>query len=157
KLIATASDDAVRIWETLSGQPVGMPLEHGAEKIAWSLDGRRLMAAGIGDVRIWDATGEPIGPPLLFDDIAIHATWSLDRLRLAIASGDGTARIWNMTTGKPIGGPLPHKDIEVVGWSPDGTLLATGAVDGSGKIWEISTGKQIGPSLQHQRRIIAVA
>src|SRR4030095_2703353 len=37
-----------------------------------------------------------------------HADWSPEGRWVATASSDGTARVWDATTGAPIGPPLKH-------------------------------------------------
>jgi WD40 repeat protein len=67
--------------------------------------------------------------------------------RLLTASWDGTARIWDLDTGKPLavlalphspGEPVPQ--IESAAFSPNGELVICGYQDGSARIWR-SDGK----------------
>src|SRR3984885_14092680 len=68
--IASGSfDNTVRIWDAMSGAPIGEPLKGHSQSVwsvAYSPDGTRI-ASGSEDntVRIWDAmSGAPIGEPL---------------------------------------------------------------------------------------------
>uniref|UniRef100_A0A8C5KMD3 F-box-like/WD repeat-containing protein TBL1XR1 n=1 Tax=Jaculus jaculus TaxID=51337 RepID=A0A8C5KMD3_JACJA len=69
---------------------------------------------------------------------------------LASASGDSTARIWNLSENSTSGSTqlvLRHcireggqdvpsnKDVTSLGWNSEGTLLATGSYDGFARIW----------------------
>jgi WD40 repeat protein len=71
---------------------------------------------------------------------------------LATISDDGSARLWNVKSGKTIHtfdngkkhDPNALQDsFTEIDFSPDGKILATASTDGSSKIWEIATGKEI--------------
>ena len=62
-----------------------------------------------------------------------------DRI-LANASFDGTAQLWNLDNGQPIGSPLQHTDdVSCLSFSTDGQLPATGCWDNDAYTWDIST------------------
>jgi WD40 repeat protein/tRNA A-37 threonylcarbamoyl transferase component Bud32 len=153
------------------------------EGIAFSPDGTKL-ATGSEDriARLWDvATGTPLGDALqhtnlvlisgvLFWDNASAMPHELDSLRpffslafspdgtkLATASWENTARVWDVDTGKPLGGVLQHPSpVSTVAFSPDGVRLVTVAGNAA-RFWDIATGKPLGDALQHTSEIEAVA
>ncbi|MEV4364629.1 hypothetical protein AB0J87_60365, partial [Nonomuraea sp. NPDC049625] len=59
--------------------------------------------------------------------------------RLASGSDDGTVRLWDARTGRPIGNPLTgHTDsVEVVVFSPDSTRLYSADLSGRVHVWNI--------------------
>ena len=73
------------------------------------------------------------------------AVFSPDGTRIATASADGTAKIWDATTGKDLitlKGPVPGVVWHAM-FSPDGKLLATAGQDGIARIWNVTTGEQV--------------
>src|SRR5262249_21918766 len=72
----------------------------------------------------------------------VGASFSADGRRLAGASAEGAARVWDSTTGRPVTGWLRHP-----GWithaelSPDGRLLVTTGQDRTARGWEGATGR----------------
>jgi WD40 repeat protein len=104
-------------------------------------DGR--IAAGVegGTVRIWDTNGvlqrdlrvRPSGP--------VHVAFSPDGTRIATATRDGVARIWNADTGKlelTLRGH--HGPPTSARFSRDGTELVTASFDHDARIWDARTG-----------------
>ena len=154
KLLATAGGDGtVRLWNPVTGQPAGAPLQTGSAPgrrvgVAFSPDGKLLATAdGDGTVRLWNpVTGQPVGAPLHagpergsvgVDGVA----FSPDGKLLASAGGDGTVRLWNPVTGQPAGAPLPaepgaYAGVYGVAFSPDGKLLASAGGDGTRAVVE---------------------
>lgn len=67
--------------------------------------------------------------------------YSPDGTRLATASVDGTARIWDAATGATLAVLEGHrKPIACLAFSPDGRSLATGSEDGTARVWNTATG-----------------
>src|SRR6185437_12887 len=77
--------------------------------------------------------------------------------RLITASHDGTARVWDASTGRQIfvlkghGGPVLS-----AAFSPDGRRVATGSYDRTARIWDAATGRQL-LLLPHPDRVRSVA
>jgi WD40 repeat protein/serine/threonine protein kinase len=69
---------------------------------------------------------------------------SPDERKIATASQDGTAKIWDINTGIELLTLTGHSD-EVIGidFNSDGTRLATSSYDGTTKVWDANSGEEI--------------
>jgi hypothetical protein len=84
-------------------------------------------------------------------DVLWSAVFSPDGTRIATASADGTARIWDATTGKEL---LTVKgsaygSVWYAAFSPDGKLLATAGEDKIARIWDATSGEELFTLLGH--------
>jgi WD domain, G-beta repeat len=85
------------------------------------------------------------------------------RTLLATGSGDATVRLWDPTTGTPVGEPLTGHTGPVLAVAavplPDGrTLLATASSDRTVRLWDPTTGTPVGePLTGHTNWVRAVA
>jgi WD40 repeat protein len=113
----------------------------GFEAPCFSPDGEYLLFISLGRVRIWSATTGTEERPLEHPNRNIRsAHFSSDSKRVVTSSADGTARIWDVRTGKPL---LVWKDSEGglcdARFSPDGTKVVTAS--GPVRVWDARSGK----------------
>ena len=84
--------------------------------------------------------------------------WSPEGTRVATASADHTARVWDARSGQPVSSPLNHQDsVVAVAWSPDSTRVATASWDRTARVWDARSGQPLSPPLEHQGAVDAVA
>jgi hypothetical protein len=87
---------------------------------------------------------------LRHDDTIADATFSPDGRLVASASSDGTAMVWNTTTGRGVAGPLKHSgSIHSISFAPNGDRVLTASEDRTARVWDVATGKPITPPLIH--------
>jgi WD40 repeat protein len=69
------------------------------------------------------------------------AAWSPDEKFIVSAGADGTARIWEVASGKEITA-LEHPDeVNDVAWSLDGSSILTACEDGIARVWDSESGE----------------
>lgn len=83
------------------------------------------------------------------------AVFSPDGTRIATASSDGTARIWDAASGAELHSVIGSSS--GVAWSavfsPDGKILATTGQDKIARLWDSSTGMQLAELSGHQEEV----
>jgi WD40 repeat protein len=121
-----------------------------------SPDGK-IVAAGGGDLRLWDATsGKEIAA--LGDQIDLRSlTFSRDGRWLASVSRE-LIQVWDVSTRKEI---AAFKDVRggenhVLAFSPDGKRLAAN-VGRQVKLWDVSSGKELAAFHHHEYRTRGLA
>jgi WD40 repeat protein len=143
-------DRTLRVWDLVTGEPVGDPLTGPLGPVATAVlpDGRALAVTGGAQGRVWELlTGEPVGVPLSGQIGAVATAVLPDGRAFALTGGrNGTVRLWDLHTGAPVGIPLTaHADrVEKVVTKvlPDNSAVAvTEARDGSLRWWDLSAGE----------------
>jgi hypothetical protein len=142
--------------------------------LAFSQDGSRLAAGlgmptmSVGDyerqiVKVWDPrTGNELGTWTAHTNAIVGLAFAPDGRRLATASHDGTAKLWEVgiwrelrswqaesisgrqaQTGQSAADQFREsRRFQSVAFSPDGSSLAAGLKDGTIVSWELATGRE---------------
>jgi WD40 repeat protein len=131
--------DKVKIWDAKTGELIVI-LKHDymVGSLAWTSDGKRLISASFGPIRIFDtATWQQVGT--LEGHAWVHAiSLSGNNRFLVSTSDDKTARLWNLDTNLPIGPSFQHEDcVECAAFSADGKVLVTGCRNKNTYMWNI--------------------
>jgi WD40 repeat protein len=88
----------------------------------------------------------------------LRIAWSPDGRRLATASSDRTARIWDTASGNELVMLRGHDDwVLWVAWSPDGRRLATASSDRTVRIWDADSGNELAVLHGHDDWVRGVA
>lgn len=154
-------DGGLHLWDARTGAAVSpgrRDFEGETLSLRYSPDGR-LLVSGEGDlVRIRDAatleprreltgfTGNPTGFAFGPDDM------------LAASDTDGTARVWDLGSGKELAVFRAHRGpVNQIAFSPDGTRIATGGEDGTTRLWEPRTGTETFQFVGHTSLVSGVS
>jgi WD40 repeat protein/serine/threonine protein kinase/tetratricopeptide (TPR) repeat protein len=130
--------------------------------VAFSPDGRRALTGSMDKTaRLWEVTTGKELAVLSHNGPVRAVAFSPDGMRALTgagsADGPGEVRLWEGTTGNPVGEPLRHKgEVRAVAFSPDGRLLLTGSGDKTARLWDADTRKEVFV-LQHEWPVEAVA
>lgn len=100
-------------------------------------------------------------------DSVVQGAFSPDGSLIATASNDGTVRVWDAATRRPIVeipwkpippgglGPGPHGST-LFAFSPDSQLIATADYEGIPRLWQARTGTLVRELVGHTSRVFAV-
>jgi WD40 repeat protein/serine/threonine protein kinase len=115
----------------------------------------RFVRASLG---AWHAAGKLVERTLPHGGGVFAVAFSPDGRRLATASADRAARLWDLAKGTLLSAPIRHDEtIQAIAFSPDGQRLATASDGGFLRQWDAVTGAPIGDPIRHDASIIAVS
>src|SRR4029079_8950089 len=82
-----------------------------------------------------------VPPGMLHLELFLSVAYPPGGKLVATASFDGTARLWDAATGKPVGPPMfieKNLSLRAIAFSPDGKTLVAGAPRGPGTaMWDV--------------------
>ncbi len=143
-VLASMTCDDIDVWRFADGEPVlhtfPVSISANAGPIVLAPDGRTLAianATGASDVAIVDATtGDEVTTLAGHTQRVRSIAFSPDGSLLATASVDGSAKVWDATTGQLLR-TLDHPGpVRTVVFSTDGTSIATMDWGGIIRIWD---------------------
>ncbi|HSI86615.1 MAG TPA: WD40 repeat domain-containing protein [Candidatus Methylacidiphilales bacterium] len=151
----------VMYWSNLPGGPVGpgIHLDEGVRTAIFSPDSSRVAAASVTNrICLWDPVrGTPLTETLIHPQVSL-VDFNPGGTLMLTAGRDGTARVWDATTGNSLLKPLDHHDVITVAmFSPDGNSILTGSEGKKVILWNPSTGQRRVAPLQHSAEIRTAA
>lgn len=126
QLVATQAETGVQIWNAHDGAKLSL-LKHEGDLLkdfAWHPDGRRILTWDNYVIRLWDVRAGSLIKEFTHQSTS-HAAFTPDGKNVVIISGDHTARIWEISTGREVAGLLHPSDPYNVSVSPNGRYIAT--------------------------------
>ena len=115
---------------------------------------RVATAARDNVVRVWalHADSNPLELRGHRDEI-LTLEFSTDARHLSTFSADGTARLWSLPSGDPVGRPLQLAAARFARFSPGCGRLLTASPDGVARLWNTATGGAVGVPMRHGARL----
>jgi hypothetical protein len=99
-----------------------------------------------------------VSEPVRHEDVVEEASFSPDGQRIVTASRDGTARVWEAESGKPVGEPMRHTGmVMAASFSADGRRIVTASSDRTAQVWEAESGKPVGEPMHHEDQLRAAS
>jgi RNA polymerase sigma factor (sigma-70 family) len=114
--------------------------------VAFTPGGKTLLSGGEEDrrVRLWDVTAGEEVVQMRTDKQLTGIALSRDGTTVATGEVEGTVRLWQAATGKPLATLKGHTaDVYGLGFAPDGKTLASVGNDQRVCVWEVATGKRL--------------
>ncbi len=139
RTLVGGTDTGLRIWNRRSGRQRRFVPDGEVPAVAISPDSGTVAYGGeAGRLNLLDAAGH--GKPRTFARFpaadVLSAAFSPDGARLAVGLTDGTARQYDVATGREIARFEGHDCcVASVTYSLDGSLLATSSKDATAKVW----------------------
>ena len=147
--MADADDNAIRVFDIPSGQPIGEPLVFHARVCSPKLflpDGR-LVTAGANEAAVWQL--DTLARPL---ETIVHAnreatasgvTTAVGQFTpegtevITVGFGDHRVLAWDAVTGAPHGDLLGGRTVTAgIVFSPDAKIIAAAGLDGTFTLWD---------------------
>jgi WD40 repeat protein len=154
-IVTASSDRTARVWDAATGQET-LRLSHprGVHCARFNPAGDRIVTTFRSRARVWEAhTGVLVAEFTNHTDTVWEAAFSPNGRRIASASSDETAQVWDPLTGQadPAVKPVRHKHwVYQASFSPNGRLLATASFDRTALVCDAATGLPVLPPLKHR-------
>ena len=87
--------------------------------------------------------------------VVFSVAYSPDGQRLVSGSFDGTARIWDLASGRELVTLKGHSaEIRSVAYSPDGRQIVTGSYDHTARVWDAASGRELCRLEGHRAQVL---
>lgn len=124
--LAVAAGRKVILWSEAGG--VGREIEdsaHAFQDLCWEPGGRRLLTAGYGGLRLWDAEEGVEVRSYAWPAALWSCAWSPDGRWVAGGSQEQAVHIWDARSGAHMHMPGYAGKVRLLGWSADSRWLGT--------------------------------
>jgi WD40 repeat protein len=156
-LAAAGFGASVSLWD-LSSRTALPPIKHegrsGVGVVAFSPNNPWLLTTFDKSAFLWDTQTLSLIARCDGHDRGIEAAaFFPDGRTLLTGSWDGTARLWEVPSGKPLGRRSHDGAVTAVAVSPDGRMIVTGCQDNAARLWSAATLRPLGPPIRHRGEV----
>jgi eukaryotic-like serine/threonine-protein kinase len=144
-VIWSETGDAVRLFNTATGELVHAFPAEACRGASFSPDGSRLAIDSQNDLLVWDIANRQVLHTLQGHTNSINAVvFSPDGRLIASTGDDRNVLLWDANAGRLRFTLTGHRDdVWSAAFSPDGRSLATADDGGCVKLWHVSTGREL--------------
>ena len=139
-LVTISGGNELRRWDLATGKPVAEPVRvkpYALQKVVASPDGNWFATGGNYGLELHATNAERSPVYLRHVNLVTDLAFSPDSTMLVSASRDGTARLWSVKDGEPIGAPMAHiGGVTHAAWSNDLEHVVTAQEDGLVRVWQ---------------------
>jgi WD40 repeat protein/serine/threonine protein kinase len=161
RLLTAERDGPARLWDSQTGDFLSIVDHQFRREIArpfpqFDPGGDSVAASRGRSAGLW-RTAHPRANRawLEHEEDVTTLAYSPNGQRLATASHDGMARIWDVRTGTALRSVRHQLGVVSVQFSDDGTRLLTGARDRTARLWDVETGQGVVEPLRHEGLVFA--
>ena len=162
KTLATASGQAVKLWDMESWTVLYTLPAGSVTVVAFSPDGHTVAAGGgmAGtEIIVWNAeSGQELYTLTGHTNLIQSITFSPDGQILASGSIDEKIWLWNINSGLQIRVLSGHTNhVTSLAFSPDGQILASASWDLTVRLWNVVNGQELNSLYGHSNWLYSVA
>ena len=140
RIITSSNDRTVRIWDTVTGAPVGAPIKHDGEvtNAVISPNGRFLASVVGNRLLLWELRGTPtLRYSFEHDQRITCVRFSPDSLVIFSGTDGGRVEAHNVFQGERAGESVREDGaIIAIDLSPDGKRLLVATANGTARVWQ---------------------
>jgi WD40 repeat protein/serine/threonine protein kinase len=153
RLISTAYDAPLKIWDPTTGRMVGQPIN--AERpfafFCLSPDGKRLVTRSrSGVVRLWNAsTGLALSEPFEHEGPVNDVRFDPKAQFIVTSSQDGTVQVWNVQTDSPTAPIIKTTDTYPSACFSSNGQLVIGTTGGKAEVFDLQSRRRVSQPMAH--------
>lgn len=155
-ILTSSTDNTAKVWNSRTGQllytitPPDKPV-----RARFSPDGKKILVNAGKLVNILDTqSGNLLVSYTGHTGAVVQSVFSSDGRRVASASINGIARVWDAADGRELL-QLPAKNTAYndISFSADGRWLATASNDRTAQVWDVGTGRPVYTLRGHRQAV----
>ncbi len=158
EILLAADGGSAQLWDLHAGKPGATALGKRVWSAVTTRDGKRILLADDTRAVLYNREGKLAIPEMPHRGKVSQAIFSPTERLISTGSYDGSAQLWDATTGNRVGPEMRHANVvSAVSWSCDEKLLATSCYERSVHIWNPADSQRAGAPLLHPDMVTHIA